>query len=52
MDKPVAKGDRCYCNNISCKRECWRKVENWTFDSENVVMYTFINKCDDYREEK
>lgn len=52
MNKPVAKGDRCYCINKTCKADCWRKEENWTFDYENVVMYTFINKCDDYMEGK
>jgi len=50
MEKPSAKGDRCYCNNTQCKKECWRKIGNWTFDYKNIVMYTFINKCDDYME--
>lgn len=51
MEKQIAKGDRCYCSNKYCKKDCWRKVENWSFDDKNTVMYTFINKCKDYEEE-
>ena len=51
MNKPKAKGDLTYCTNKSCKKECWRKEDNWEFDN-SCVMYTFINKCDEYKEEK
>lgn len=49
MGKPIAKGDRCYCNATDCKKDCWRNSKNWTF--EKGMWYSFIEKCTEYKEE-
>lgn len=45
MNKQKAKGDITYCTNKSCKKECWRKEENWEFEEEG--MYWFMDKCEE-----
>lgn len=49
MDKPKAYYDRSYCTNDKCKKDCWRKVDNWQF--EKGERYSFIASCDKYVEE-
>ena len=46
MDKPVAKGDRCYCNATDCQKDCWRNSKNWTFPEDG--WYSFMEKCPEY----
>ena len=45
MNNPKAYYDRCYCTNDKCKKDCWRKVDNWEFEDDG--FYSFIASCNE-----
>ena len=46
---PKAKKDRVYCVSDECTKECWRKVDNWSFDEG---LYIFMDCCEEYTEDQ
>lgn len=41
--KQRANFDTTYCQNLTCKRKCWRHVSNFEFEEGNY--YWFQDKC-------